>query len=99
LIDLTDRLLFLLANPTAQGDFKAQFEQAYEKALRIAYPVTQALMDEHRLHSSISRDYTLMCFDLGQVRAIEDEAVIDQSMKTFAQDMLDKLTAKTKLPP
>jgi hypothetical protein len=82
----------------AYTDFKSRFEQAHEGALRWPYPVTQALMDEHRLHSGVSRDYTLMGFDLGQVRAIEDDATIDQSMKVFARDMLEKLAAKTKLP-
>ena len=98
LIALTDDMLALLAKPTALADFRSQFEQAYEKALRMAYPLTQTLMDEHRLHSGISRDYTLLQFDPGQVRAIEDDAVTDLSMKTFAQEMLGKLTAKTKSP-
>lgn len=98
LIALTDDMLALLAKPTAHAGFRSQFEQAYEKALRMAYPLTQALMDEHRLHSGISRDYTLLQFDPGQVRAIEDDAVTDLSMKTFAQEMLGKLTAKTKSP-
>ncbi|WP_027568454.1 hypothetical protein [Bradyrhizobium sp. URHA0013] len=98
LVDLTDHMLALLANPMACADFKSQFEQTYESALRMAYPVTQALLDEHRLHSGITRDYTLLQFDPGQVRAIEDDAVTDRTMRTFAEDMLEKLTAKTRLP-
>jgi hypothetical protein len=98
LLDLTDRLIALLANPTAHADFTKQFEVAYEAARRSTYPVSRALIDEHHLHSDITRDYTLNCIDLGQVRAIEDDALTDQSMKTFAQEMLTKLTAKTKSP-
>ncbi|WLA64929.1 hypothetical protein [Bradyrhizobium diazoefficiens] len=98
LVNLTDRLLSLLANPGAHEDFKKQFEQTYEEALRFAYPVSRALLDEHHLHGGISRDYTLLCFDPGQVRAIEDDALSDQSMSIFAGEMLTRLTARTKLP-
>jgi homoserine acetyltransferase len=38
LIDLTNRLLQLLSDPKAHDKFKEQFEQAYEEALRSAYP-------------------------------------------------------------
>lgn len=98
LLDLTDHLLTLLANPTAHVDFKEQFEAAYEQAFRLAYPVGRALIDEYHLHSGITRDYTLDCIDRGQVRAIEDDALTDSSMRSFAQAMLTKLKAETRSP-
>jgi hypothetical protein len=98
LLHLTDELLTLLADPPAHANFKDRFNAAYEEALRFAYPLSRALIDEHHLHSGITRDYTLNCIDLGQVRAIEDDALTDPSMKLFAGEMLSKLQAKTKSP-
>ncbi|BBO04470.1 hypothetical protein SG09_38200 [Bradyrhizobium ottawaense] len=98
LLELTDRMLLLLADPRAHADFKKQFEEAYEKSLRLAYPVSRALLDEFHRQSGIAQDYTLRCFDRGQLREIEDAAAGDTSMRTFAREMLAKLTAQTKSP-
>ncbi|UFW43314.1 hypothetical protein [Bradyrhizobium sp. WSM471] len=98
LLELTDRMLLLLADPKTHGDFKKQFEETYEKALRLAYPVSRALLDEFHRQSGITQDYTLRCFDRGQLRAIEDAAVADTSMSIFAQEMLTKLIAQSKSP-
>lgn len=98
LLGLTEEMLALFANSTGDADFKEKVETAYEDALRYAYPVSRALIDEKHLHSGITQDYTLNCFDIGQVRAIEDDALADASMKVFAKDMLIKLKAPTKGP-
>jgi hypothetical protein len=98
LLKLTARLLALLKSPTACKDFRKRFDITYEKAWRSAYPISHKLIKEHHVHRDITVDYTLSCFDLGQVRAIEDDALTDNSVKTFAREMLKKLTAKTKSP-
>tara|TARA_R110002124_G_scaffold183401_4_gene350796 strand:+ start:17598 stop:18956 length:1359 start_codon:yes stop_codon:yes gene_type:complete len=98
LLDLTEQLLTLFTNPTGSANFKEKAETAYREALLYAYPVSCALINEFHLHSGTTSDYTLNCFDLGQVRAIEDDALTDASMKVFAKDMLSKLNAQTKSP-
>jgi hypothetical protein len=70
----------------------------YEEALRFAYPLSRAFIDEHHFHHDTASDYTLNSFDLGQVRAIEDDALTDTSMRDFVKDMLKKLQASTRLP-
>lgn len=97
--DLTEEMLRLLANPQSAGsDFKPRFMAAYEEAGRHAYPLAWLLLDEHHAIADITRDYTLGCFDFGMVRLMEDEAVGDQSMRTFVDDMLQKLRAATNKP-
>jgi hypothetical protein len=91
-------MLDLLQAPTSQADFQGQFMEAYEDALRHAYPLTRALIAEHHAQAGTTRDYTLACIDLGQVRAIEDEALTDHSLATFVRDMLARLQGRTKLP-
>lgn len=96
LTTLTDTMLGLLANPAAHPAFQSDFMAAYEAARRHAYPLTRALVDEHHRLVGLSRDYTLGCIDLGQVRLIEDEATANTSLKEFVRDMRAKL-ASTKL--
>ncbi|AZO49913.1 hypothetical protein [Mesorhizobium sp. M4B.F.Ca.ET.058.02.1.1] len=99
LLSLTSEMHGLLASPEAAGaSFKDAFSNLYDKARRQAYPVCAQLIDEHHLHSGISRDYTLECIDIGQVRLIEDEGQSDGSMRTFAKEMLDGLTRKSGRP-
>lgn len=95
---LTAEMLALLAAPTAKSNFKQSFLDLYDRSRRHAYPLCARLIDEHHLHSGISRDYTLQCFDLGQMRRIDDEAHSDATMRTFVKDMLKKLTTVTKQP-
>ena len=68
---------------------------AYEEARCYAYPLTRALVDEHHRLVGLSRDYTLDCIDLGQVRLVEDEAAADTSLNEFVRDMRAKLASRT----
>lgn len=92
---LTDRMVALLANPAGHSAFQADFMKAYEDACRHAYPLTRELIDERHRLLGLSRDYTLGCIDLGQVRMIEDEAETDASLKEFVRDMRAKLATRT----
>jgi hypothetical protein len=97
--DLTDQMLGLLRNPAqASGSFQNDFLALYESAGRHAYPLAWSLLAEQRALASMTRDYTLLCFDAGMVRLIEDDAVDDKQMRTFVESMLEKLRGGKKLP-
>lgn len=96
LLELTSNLLSLLQAPTQAVAFKQSFLSLYDQARRETYPICAQLIAEHHLHSGISSDYTLLCFDLGQVRLIEDDAQSDACMRTFANDMLAKLKSSSR---
>jgi len=98
LLEATEKLLALLGNPGHYDDFKEQFNDSYEAARKSAYPVSNKIIEELHFHLDTTQDYTLKCIDLGQVRAIEDDALTDRSMKVFTEEMLDKLLAKTASP-
>jgi hypothetical protein len=59
LIDSTDKLLALLANPSAYPSFKLEFEATFDAAWRSAYPLSAIFLEERRVHSGITMDYTL----------------------------------------
>ncbi|MCK1301212.1 MULTISPECIES: hypothetical protein [unclassified Bradyrhizobium] len=98
LVDSTDKMLVLLAHPSANPSFKTEFETTFAAAWRSAYPLSALFQDERRFLSGTTMDYTLNCIDPGQVRAIEDAALADPSMQTFVQDMITKLTATSAQP-
>lgn len=99
LLQLTNEMLDLLANPTFVTDrFKSRFMELYNQVARYAYPLAWSLLDEHHAITDITRDYTLGCFDFGMIRMMEDEALSSQSMKTFVEDMLQRLRAATSQP-
>lgn len=99
LAQLAARMLDMLDVPSKHGaSFSADFQAHYEEACSLAYPLTRALIKAQQDIADITRDYTLSCMDLGLVRAFEDEALEDPSMRSFVDDMLRKLSADTKAP-
>ncbi len=96
---LTDQMLDLLLNSAqASGSFQKDFLALYENAGRHAYPLAWSLRGEQRALAGMTRDYTLLCFDAGMIRRMEDDAVDDEQMRTFVQSMLEKLRSGKNLP-
>jgi hypothetical protein len=95
LLDLTNQMLVLLADPSAAGaSFKASFLVLYDQACRHAYPLASALRDEQHALVGLTQDYTLSCFDFGMLRVIEDDAIDDSTLRSFIADMLKLLSDK-----
>jgi hypothetical protein len=99
LLCLTNDMLNLLAAPQSAGDeFNSQFIALYNEAGMHAYPLAWSLRAEHHEIIGMTYDYTLICFDTGMVRAMEDEAVADHTMRLFVDEMLQKLRAVRHSP-
>jgi hypothetical protein len=99
LTESTDKMLTLLLNPlAADSSFQKRFETLHNDALRHAYPLASALLDEKSALSGTSLDYTLECFDLGLVRILEDRVPRDRTAREFVADMLRVLSTGMSVP-
>ena len=89
----------MLARPQTAGEtFHQDFTALFEQAWRLAYPLARTLLEQRQKFAGIADDYTLGFFDLGIVRAIEDDAATDATARSFVNDMLQKLTALATMP-
>jgi hypothetical protein len=88
---LTDQMLGMLANPVGTATFEKEFNDIYEKSRTRAYPVAATLLGQSRSLAALTRDYTLLSFDLGLVRRMEDEALCDAVMREFVNEMAHHL--------
>jgi hypothetical protein len=89
----------LLGDPRAAGaDFVTQFIEVYNAARQRAYPLSWAIQTEMDEFSGITGDYTLQCLDRGMLQLMDDEALIDPTMKTFVDEMLKRLQAESPRP-
>jgi hypothetical protein len=95
---LTDKMLALLANPNATPSFKNDFLALYDEAGRHAYPLAWTLRDERHAIADITSDYTLLCFDSGIIRTMEDTAVSDPTVRSFVDQMLRRLRGPKNRP-
>jgi hypothetical protein len=99
LLGHTERMLELLREPEGTTpDVAKQFLDLYDMAGRRAYPLSWAIRAEIHDLSGVSEDYTLQCLDRGMLQAMDDEAVDDPTMKTFVNEMLERLQAKIPHP-
>jgi hypothetical protein len=99
LVAFTKQMLELLRDPRAAGaDFRKQFIEVYDAAGWRAYPLSWRITTEIHGFSGITADYTLQCFDRGMLQLMDDDALVDTTMKTFVDEMLQKLQAKSSRP-
>jgi hypothetical protein len=98
LCDLTNRMHGMLLDPAQTGgSFREEFLALYDQAGRRAYPLAWSLRDEQHALAGITDDYTLLCFDYGIIRLMEDDAVEDKQMRGFVESMIERLRAGKKL--
>lgn len=96
---LTDRLMEMLRDPSALGQtFQAQFYDVVDQAGRYAYPFTWSIRSEIQGLAGITKDYTLLCFDLGMLRVLDDAALDDETMRRLISDALSLLERKAERP-
>ena len=96
---LTEAMLALLADPPAAGSaFQEQFRTAHDKARQYAYPLASALLDEKTALSGLTLDYTLACVDMGLIRAIEDTALTDATLRVYVTELLTILSTGMSKP-
>lgn len=99
LLIFIDKLIKLLECPPLAGNnFKDEFRTIYQKACSYAYPLTWLIIEKHQDILGLTFDYALHCFDMGMLRVMEDQAVLDIEMKAFISSMLARMKKKARTP-